>query len=419
MKKGKILFLILVLAAAGYAAYYFLRPAKEHYVYRTQAVTTGSITTTISATGKLSAVEMVEVGTQVSGTIDEIYVDYNTPVKKGQLLAVLDPDVLTSQVAAAKASLAVSQAGVASASASVVEAERNHNRNKELWERKLIARSEVESTETSLALARASLAEARARVAQSQESLKQSETNLNYARITSPIDGVIVDKAVEVGQTVAASFSTPTLFSIAKDLTQMQIEANIDEADIGNIKAGQKAMCTFDAWPDERFEATVSQIRLSPETISNVVTYIVILKIDNSEKRLLPGMTANLNVITEQRENVVRIPAAALRFSPPADVLAAMEPESAPQNNDNGGSSGLMAMPRRMSSSQNGSVGQTVWVVENGELKRKIELHETGVSDRTWVEVKGDALKDLEDGTQLAVAFTKEAAGSAVAGTGQ
>ena len=415
--KGKILFLLLLVAAAGYAAYYFLRPAREHYVYRTQPVTVGSITTTISATGKLSAVEMVEVGTQVSGTIEEIYVDYNSPVKKGQLLAVLDPDVLTSQVAAAKASLAVSQAGVANAQASVVEAERNHNRNRELWERKLIARSEMESTETALARARASLAESRARVVQSQESLRQSETNLNYAKITSPIDGVVVDKAVEVGQTVAASFNTPTLFSIAKDLTQMQIEANIDEADIGSIKAGQKAVCTFDAWSNETFEATVSQIRLSPETISNVVTYIVILTIDNSEKRLLPGMTANLNVITEQRENVVRVPAAALRFSPPADVLSAMEPESAPQNGST--SSGLMTMPRRPTSSQNGSVGQSVWVVENGELKGKIELDETGVSDRTWVEVRGEALSDLKDGMQLAVAFTRETSGGAVAGTGQ
>lgn len=411
----KYIVILIIVAAAGFAAYRMtIGGGGERYIYRTQAVTVGSITTSISATGKLSAVEMVEVGSQVSGLIVDIYVDFNSKVKKGDLLAVLDPDVLASQVASAKASLSVANAGVATAQANLREAQRNYDRNKELWDRRLIARADLDKTETTLAVAKASLAEARARVAQSTESLKQAETNLGYAIITSPIDGIVVDKAVEVGQTVAASFNTPTLFSIAKDLTEMRIEANIDEADIGSIKAGQRATVTFDSWPDERFEATVSQIRLSPTTVSNVVTYTVILGISNKDLRLLPGMTANINVVTEQRENVVRVPAAALRFSPPAEVLAAMTPNGASQDAAKPQQSGgLIAMPRRPDRRQmTESVGQTVWVVEGGKLVRQIAIEESGVSDRTWVEVRGDAARELAEGMELAVSFTKESGGA-------
>lgn len=418
MKRGGKFFVLVALIAAGaYAGYhFFLKPAEAKYIYRTQAVTRGSITSTISATGKVNAVEMVDVGTQVSGTIKEIYVDYNSPVKKGQLIAILDPDVLLSKVAEARASLSVAQAGVAKANADLTDAKRNDARNKELWNRKLIARSEMESTETSLAVSRAALVEANARVAQANETLKQAQTNLGYATIHSPIDGVVVDKAVEAGQTVAASMQTPTLFSIARDLTQMQIEANIDEADIGRIQEGQRAICKFDSWADESFDAVVTQKRLNPETVSNVVTYVVILKIDNAEKKLMPGMTANLSIITEQRDDILKIPAAALRFSPPAEVAAALNGETPQKNNTSSG--GLMAMPpRRSNSAQSGAAGQTVWLVRDGELTGSIAVLETGANDRTWVEVRGEALGELQEGDQLAVAFTKGTAGTANAGT--
>lgn len=416
MKKGKTLFLIVLLAAAGYAGYQFLKPAKAHYVYRTQEVTRGSITSTISATGTVKAVEMVDVGTQVSGTIDEIYVDYNSPVTKGQLLAILDTDVLQSKVAETQASLTLAKAGVSRAVADVNEAKRNDARSKELWNRKLIARSEMESTETSLAVSRASLAEANAKVLQAQESLKQAQTNLGYAKIYSPVDGVVVDKQVEVGQTVAASLQTPTLFSIARDLTQMQIEANIDEADIGNIKEGQKAICKFDSWANDSFDALVTQIRLNPETVSNVVTYVVILKIDNAERKLLPGMTANLSVITDQRDDVLRVPAAALRFSPPTEVAAALNGEATPQQSN--GSAGLVAMPPRRGNATNGNAyEQKVWVVENGNLTGSISIDDTGASDRTWVEIRGGATSQLKEGQQLAIAFSTETSGGAAAGT--
>jgi HlyD family secretion protein len=410
-KKTKILFSMLIFAAAVYAGVQFFGPAEATYVYKTQSVTRGTITSSISATGKVNAVEMVEVGTQVSGTIKEIYVDYNSPVEKGQLLALLDPDVLLSKIEENKASLAVAQAGVAKAKAEVINAQRSHARNRQLWERKLIAKSDAESAETQLMVARAGLAEANSRVLQAQESLKQAETNLKYTKITSPIDGVVVSRQVDVGQTVAASLQTPTLFSIAKDLTRMQVEANIDEADIGRIREGQKAVCRFDSWPQDSFEAVVTQKRLSPETVSNVVTYVVILKIDNEEGKLMPGMTANISVTTEQRDDVLRIPAAALRFTPPADAVtgSAKRPEER--------TAGLFPMPPRRPGGDSGrNAEQVVWLVKDGRLAGSVVVDETGVSDRTWVELRGEALSSIREGQELAVAFVLEKSGSAAAG---
>jgi HlyD family secretion protein len=390
-----------------------MRPQLPNYVYRTQQITRGAITSTISATGAVNAVELVEVGTQVSGNIKEIYADFNSVVKKGQLLAVLDPDVLTSKVEESKASLTLAKAGVASAKAELDNAARAYERNKELWNRKLIARSELESAETSLTLAKASLVEANARVTQANESLRQATTNLGYTKIVSPIDGVVISRAVDVGQTVAASLQTPTLFSIAKDLTRMRVEAHIDEADIGRISEGQRASCKFDSWPDETFEATVAQKRLSPQTVSNVVTYVVILDIENRDKKLMPGMTANISVITEQRDDVLRIPAAALRFTPPADAM----PQAKKQDEEESAQGGLLMMPMRRPGSANGgkSASQTVWLIEGGTLKGSIEIDETGVNDRTWVEARGAALEQLREGQELAVAFSTEAAGAAAA----
>jgi HlyD family secretion protein len=412
----KLMLALIALGAVGYWGYSKMGAQAPSYVYRTQAVTKGTITSTISATGTVNAVEMVEVGTQVSGNIKEIHADFNSAVKKGQLLAVLDPDVLASKVEESKASLTLAKAGASSARAQLDNAARTYNRNKELWDRKLIARSELESAETSHTLAKASLVEANARVTQANESLRQATTNLGYTKIISPIDGVVISRAVDVGQTVAASLQTPTLFSIAKDLTRMRVEANIDEADIGRISEGQKATCKFDSWPDDAFEAVVAQKRLSPQTVSNVVTYVVILDIENKDKKLMPGMTANISVITEQRDDVLRIPAAALRFTPPAD---AMPSAAKRQDDEETAQGGLLMMPRRRPGAGNGdrAASQTVWLVDGGELKGSLEIDETGVNDRTWVEARGTALEQLTEGQELAVAFSKESEGAAAAGT--
>lgn len=417
--KRLIYVLVIVGGIGGGVWYRFFREQPVHYVYMTQPVTRGPITATVSATGKVNAVEMVDVGTQVSGTIKEIYADYNSAVKKGQLIALLDPDVLQSQVDQARASLALAKAGVVSAKASVTDATRTFNRNKELWGRNLIAKSDLDSAETSLSLARANLAENNARVVQAEASLKQSETNLGYTRIVSPVDGVVISRQVDVGQTVAASLQTPTLFSIARDLTQMQIEASIDEADIGRIAEGQKASCKFDAWPKETFEGTVTQIRLNPEIVSNVVTYTVIFKVNNTEMKLKPGMTANLTVVTEKRDDVLKIAAAALRFSPPSDAIPKEERagESSAESQGVASPLGMPRFPGRNRGGSNGTGGeQVVWVVENGKLVGSIPIEEQGISDRTWVEIPNARLKE---GQELAVSFTKDATGSgaALAGT--
>ena len=423
MKKTmKFLFTTLLLGGAAYAAFLFFAPEETRYVYRTQPVTRGSITSSVSATGKVSAVEMVEVGTQVSGTIKELYVDYNSEVEKGQLIALIDPDVLQSRVDEARASLVLSQAGVTRSRASVTDAERVHGRSKELWERNLIARSELDAAETTLLLARATLAESNARVVQAQAALRQAEANLSYTKIISPVDGIVISRQVDVGQTVAASLQTPTLFSIARDLTQMQIEASIDEVDIGRIVEGQTAVCRFDAWPDMTFEGVVIQVRLHPEVVSNVVTYTVVLQVDNSEMRLKPGMTANVSIVTEHSENVLRIAAAALRFVPPPEEVAAVTGDSA--NSGQNRQPGLFPfMARGRGTGPGGGArsgapsanSQIVWLVEDGRLVGNINV-ETGVSDRTWIELRGDALEYISEGQELAVAFTREASGSATAG---
>ena len=415
----KVLKLLLFGAAAAGIAwgvwYGFSRDGGAEYVYRTQPVTRGSISATVSATGSVNPVEMVDVGTQVSGTIKEIYVDYNSRVTKGQLIAMLDTDMLQSRIEEAKAALALAQARTTSAKASVADADRTFKRNKELWGRDLIARSELDAAETKLSLARASLAENNAQVVQAKASLKQAETSLGYARIVSPVDGVVIARKVDVGQTVAASLQTPTLFSVARDLTRMQIEASVDEADIGRIAEGQRAICRFDAWPDTTFEGTVTQVRLKSTVVSNVVTYTVIIRVDNSELKLKPSMTANVTIVTEEKKDALKVPAAALRFTPPGDVLAALSDASGAEQEEGEGS--IMGLPpmRRRNGVRSGDEDEpVVWVVEDGKIVGSVPVGEQVISDRTWVEVLNTQLKE---GQELAVAFST--AGAAVAAEGE
>ncbi len=416
MKVFKMLSFGAIAAGIAWGVWYgFFRDEGTEYVYRTQPVTRGSISATVSATGSVNPVEMVDVGTQVSGTIKEIYVDYNSRVTKGQLIAMLDTDMLQSRIEEAKAALALAQARTTSARASVADADRTFKRNKELWERDLIARSELDAAETKLSLARASLAENNAQVVQAKASLKQAETSLGYARIVSPVDGVVIARKVDVGQTVAASLQTPTLFSIARDLTRMQIEASVDEADIGRIAEGQRAICRFDAWPDTTFEGTVTQVRLKSTVVSNVVTYTVIIRVDNSELKLKPSMTANVTIVTEEKKDALKVPAAALRFTPPGDVLAAFAAASGTEQEEGEGSiMGLPPMRRRNGNRSDDEDEPVVWVVEDGKIVGSVPVGEQGISDRTWVEVLNTQLKE---GQELAVAFST--AGAAVAAEGE
>ena len=318
----KKLLLLAIFAGIGYGGYYFFfHEEPVTYGITTSQITRGDIVSTVTATGELNAINVIEVGTQVSGIIQEIYADFNSVVKAGQLIALIDPSVLQLTLKESEASLAVYQASVASAQASLADAERKLARNRELYSRKLIARSEVDTSETDVAMKRASLQEARSRVVQGKAAVERARTNLNYTRITSPVNGVVIDRQVDAGQTVASGYQTPTLFKVAEDLTRMQIETQVDEADIGTVAEGQNVTFRVDAFPDEGFSGKVVQVRISPSTTNNVVTYTVIIHVDNPDLKLKPGMTANVSIETARANNVLRIPVAALRFTPPEGLL--------------------------------------------------------------------------------------------------
>ena len=276
--------------------------------FETAKVVKQDIQTSITATGTIEPVTSVTVGTQVSGIVAKLYVDYNSVVKKGQVIAELDKINLISELNRAKADLASAQSTLNYETA-------NYNRYKTLYEKGLVSANDYEN-------ARLSYDKARQAVASSKESVQKAQTNLGYATITSPIDGVVLSKAVEEGQTVAASFNTPELFTIAKDLTDMRVIANIDEADIGGVKEGQRVSFTVDAFPDDKFEGEVTQVRQQATTESNVVTYEVVISAPNKDLKLKPGLTANVTIFTLEKNNVLAAPAKALRFMPNEALLS-------------------------------------------------------------------------------------------------
>jgi len=287
-----------------------LLKGKKQYEVITDTVGNGTVRTTVTSTGYVQPVQQVSVGTQVSGIVDSIYVDFNSVVKKGQLLATLDMSVLNERLSQAKASLN-------SAKSATNLAQQTYDRTKLLYDQKAETQTNMESATNALAQAKESEKNA-------QSNYAQANINLSYAKIYSPINGVILNRAVEQGQTVAASFNTPTLFLIANDLTKMEVQANMDEADIGGLLVGQKATFTVDAYPELTFDGTVKQIRLNPVTTSNVVTYTVIIDAPNPDKKLFPGMTANITV-TIQEESGLTVPMGALRFTPTAEIAKAMK----------------------------------------------------------------------------------------------
>lgn len=307
--KNKKLWIAVAVVVALIIAYNLLSGGKkeEKVSFDTAKVEMGNIQTSITATGTIEPVTSVTVGTQVSGIVSHLYVDYNSVVKKGQVIAELDRTNLISELNAQKASLA-------SAQSSLNYQQSNYERYKTLFEKGLVSADEFES-------ARLQYEQSKQQVAQSRESVQRAQTNLGYATITSPIDGVVLSKAVEEGQTVAASFNTPELFTIAQDLTNMRVIADIDEADIGGVKEGQRVSFTVDAFPDDKFEGSVTQVRQQATTESNVVTYEVVISAPNNDLKLKPGLTANVTIFTLEKNNVLVVPAKALRFQPNEALL--------------------------------------------------------------------------------------------------
>ncbi|MFT3920780.1 efflux RND transporter periplasmic adaptor subunit [Cloacibacterium sp.] len=291
-----------------FLGYLFFGKEKETPIeVQTVKMNKGAITTSVTATGTVEPVDQVEVGTQVSGLVDKIYVDYNSPVKKGQLLAELDKTNLQESVNNAFAQYSAAQN-------ELNYYQQNYNRQSNMFKSGVISKADYEQAAYQVQNAKQTLN-------QRKTALAQARTNLSYANIYAPIDGVILSKEVEEGQTVAASMSTPTLFKIAKDITKMQVEANVDEADIGGVEVGQRVSFTVDAYPQEEFSGKVRQVRLSATTTSNVVTYTVIIDADNPEQKLKPGLTATVTIFTQELNDINTIPAAAISFTPDTDVL--------------------------------------------------------------------------------------------------
>jgi len=286
--------------------------SKEELV--TAKVEIGHIKQMVTASGVINPLSTVTIGTQVSGTVKEIYVDYNSEVKEGELLALIDPDVFEASVAQREAALEIAKAQVQVQENDIVYYEKTLNRIKKLKDSKYSTEKELESAQRNYDNAVAQLALQKAQVKQAEAALKSAETELKYTKITSPVDGIVISKSVEVGQTVAASFSTPELFSVAEDLTKMEIEASVVEADISKVAVGQKVLFNVDSFPNDTFLGVVKQVRNEAITTSNVVTYSVIIGIDNSDLKLKPGMTANVEIIAAEKDDALLVPSAALRF---------------------------------------------------------------------------------------------------------
>jgi HlyD family secretion protein len=314
MKKIVISALVFI-AVLATGIFYYSRKEPEA-TYRTAKVERGSIVSSVSATGNLAAVVTVQVGTQVSGTIQKLYVDFNSPVKKGQTIAQIDPALFNAQVEQTRGNYLNAQANLLKAKADLTDAQRNMERFRQLLKDGIVAQSDFDTADNRYQQAVASVKAAEGSVAQTRGAFNQAQTNLRYSTIRSPVDGIVVSRNVDVGQTVAASFQTPTLFTIAQDLTKMEIDTSVDEADISRIKVGQVVSFTVDAYPDSRFVGKVTQIRNAPVITQNVVTYVVVVGVDNKDMKLKPGMTANVTVETARKDDVLKIPSAALRFKP-------------------------------------------------------------------------------------------------------
>ena len=407
MKKNIVLIIVSLLLLGGTTGYYFYsKNGTEDIQFRMEKVSKGDVLVVVTATGTLSAVRTVQVGSQVSGTLKKLNVDFNDKVKQGQIVAQIDPTFLEASVRDAEASLQ-------RATAQYNESKRSYERSKTLLEKNLASQADYDA-----ALSQFESNDAARKQAEAQ--LERAKINLRYATIKSPIDGVVISRAVDVGQTVAASLSAPTLFTIANDLTKMQVQANVDEADIGKVEQAQEVSFTVDAYPEQIFHGKVQQVRLSPQVTQNVVNYTVIIDVPNPDLRLMPGMTATVTVQITKKEGVIKVPTVALRFNPPEEYIEQRKDSSQAQNggddsartarrkqfaermqreggNGGGGGGGFDAqsMQRRMQSR-----GITrIWVMNE---RKKLEpiMVRTGISDGTFTEiVRGK----IEEGQEIVV----------------
>jgi len=398
MKPKKIIIVISIAIVLGLVWYFFIRSKEQPAVLTTEKPSIGSISTSVTATGTVQPVDTVSVGTQVSGTISALYADFNSVVKKGELLAELDKTLIQSTVDQSKASLVQAQSNAA-------YQQTNFNRQKQLFETGSISRADYDQALNTYQTAQATVNNVKAQ-------LRAAEKNLSFTQIYSPIDGVVLGRSVNIGQTVAASFNTPTIFTIAKDITKMQVQAKVDEADIGNVKKGQRATFTVDAFIDDTFNGTVKDIRLQPSISSNVVTYITLIDAPNDDKKLMPGMTANIVVYTKEIHDALLIPAQALKFRPDSSLSKQYEivrnPAIKKESRGDAGKKSNTTKPKH------GEVTEVpssyVWVLQGSKLIQK--QIKVGLDDNTHVQV----LSGLSDQDVVVTGSeTKKAAAQAAA----
>jgi HlyD family secretion protein len=340
----------------------------------TDVVSRGAIVSVVNASGTIETVTTVQVGTQISGTVQALYADFNSIVRKGQIVARLDPSLVQAEIEQARAVLNRAQADEERLKIALADAGTKARRARELAARQLISANDLETAEVTLKSAEAQLRAQRAQVTQARASLSQAQVNLQKTVITAPIDGIVIARNVDVGQTVAASLSAPTLFEIAADLAQMQVKASVDESDLGQIREGQTVTFAVDAYPNDVFKGVVRQVRLNPVVEQNVVTYAAIITAPNPDLKLRPGMTANVTVETARRDNALRVPTAAMRFRPDTDVLAALGSPAA----------------ERANQTPSANVN-TVWLFDGG--LRPVSVR-AGVSDGMFTEIVEGSLAD-------------------------
>jgi HlyD family secretion protein len=380
--KKKILIITGIALMAGFGILTVVRHETSPRIsVKTTEAIEGTLTREVTATGTLEPINQIEVGTQVSGVIEKIYVDFNAVVKKDQLLAVLDKSMLEAQVAETRARLE-------SAENDLNLQRSNHERYKQLHAKKTISDSDYESAYHAYVKAQTS-------VDQIKAELTRVERNLGYATITSPIDGVVLSRAVEEGQTVAASFNTPTLFTIANDLTRMRVIADVDEADIGQVKEGQRVTFTVDAFPDDLFNGTVTQVRLNPHVNANVVTYSVVVEAPNPDLKLMPGLTASITVIAEEKQHVVLVPVGAASLKP--DVNLMVQYNKAQSGLE--GSDDLMPVAKNVSSSTQPSNAVQMFVLHDGVIQSRTVV--TGMDDGVQTEI----VSGIKAGEQVVIAI--------------
>lgn len=396
-----IIVIIAIIIVIGIMYFRSRQSSKNEFNYQTGIVEKGDIRSVVIATGTIEPITIVEVGSQVSGIISKIYVDFNSKVKKGVVIAELDQSLFLTRLKQNEANYHSALAELEKANIHKINAEKSYNRAVELFKKELISVDEKDKAEEAYNSAIADVLSAEARVKQSKAQLDSSKVDIEHTIITSPIDGIVISRDVNVGQTVAASFQAPVLFKIAENLRQMYVTCHIDEADIGKIKEGQKVEFTVDAYPDDRFFGTVKQVRYSPQTIQNVVTYDTIVVTENEELKLRPGMIATVSIITDYKKDILKAPLGAISFRPPAESQAKIKemmnnPSAINQNKSR----------QRNFEFKDRSKISFIWLVENNKLLPIPVI--TGLSDSNFVEISKVLKGEIKQGQIVAVASEME-----------